>query len=70
METFNIYEKKSKEKIDAEFSTFGNVINLSKFSFAKYQYKLLNKNLNFYPITETYHKVEVILTTLRKSKEK
>ena len=35
METFNIYEKKLKGQIDAEFSTFGDVINLSKFSFTK-----------------------------------
>ena len=70
METFNIYEKKLKGQIDTEFSTFGNVINLLKFSFATYQCKLLNKNLNFYLTPERCEKTEVILTTLRKSKEK
>ena len=39
---------------------FRNVINLSKFSFWKYQNKLLNKNLNFCPTPERYKKNEVI----------
>ena len=39
---------------------FGIVINILKFSFTKYQYKLLNKNLNFCPTPERYNKNEVI----------
>ena len=34
----------------------GNIINLSKHSFTKGQYDLLNKNLNFYPIPGHYNK--------------
>ena len=39
---------------------FWNVINFSKLLFSKYQYELLNKNLNFCPTPERYNKNEVI----------
>ena len=37
----------------------GNVINLSKHSFTKKQFKLLNKNLNFCPMPGYYNKKEI-----------
>ena len=39
---------------------FTNVINLSKYSFTKYQHKLLNKNLILRPILGIFNKNEVI----------
>ena len=37
----------------------GNVINLSKHSVTKKQFKVLNKNLNFCPTPEYYNKKEI-----------
>ena len=37
----------------------GNVINLSKYSFTKRQYNLLNKNLNFCQTPGYYKKEEL-----------
>ena len=38
----------------------GNVINLSKHSFTKKQFKVLNKNLNFCPTPGYYNKKEIM----------
>ena len=45
METLNVYERQLNGQIDTE-STH------SKMSSAKYKFKLLNKDLNFFPATE------------------
>ena len=45
METLNVYERQLNGQIDTE-STH------SKISSAKYKFKLLNKDLNFFPATE------------------
>ena len=37
----------------------GNIINLTKHSFTKAEYKLLNKNLNFIPTPKVYNKNEL-----------
>ena len=47
----------------------GNVINLSKHSVTKKQFKVLNKNLNFCPTTEYYNKKE-IKTDMKKIRRK
>ena len=36
----------------------GNLINLTKHSFIKTEFKLLNKNLNFVPAPKVYNKNE------------
>ena len=49
----------------------GNLINLSKYSFTKGQYNLLNNNLNFCPTPRHYNKEELkrdIKTFTRKIK--
>ena len=52
METLLEYEKQSQELFNTNM-TQTEVINLSKHSFEKRQYRLLKKNLNFWPYTRT-----------------
>ena len=48
-----------KSKIRYKSDPSGQVINLSKHSFSLDTFKLLNKNLNFVPITKKYNKKQL-----------
>ena len=65
-ECYNIYQR-NHENFDNLWKTIeksirhqsdqnGNIINLTKLSFKKADYKLLNKNLNFIPTPKVYNK--------------
>ena len=50
--------RRTTEKlIQYQHGSSGNVINLSKLSFSKNVYRLLNKNLNFVPTGKIYNKI-------------
>ena len=72
MKTLTTYEKQLKNHLDINLiqrkalekslrhqsDSNGNIINLTKHSFTKTEYKLLNKNLNFIPTPKVYNKNE------------
>ena len=53
--TFKL-QRKSTNALRYKFDPSENVVNLSKHSFSFHMYKLLNKNLNFIPISKRYNK--------------
>ena len=55
MKTLATFEKLIRHQSDPD----GNIINLTKHSFTKAEYKLLNKNLNFIPNPKVYNKNEL-----------
>ena len=70
MKTLTTYEKQLKNHLDINLiqrkalekslrhqsDSNGNIINLTKHSFTKTEYKLLNKNLNFIPSPKVFNK--------------
>ena len=51
--------KAIEKSLRHQFDLNGNTINLTKYSFTKTEYKLLNKNLNFIPTPKVYNKNEL-----------
>ena len=58
METLSTYEKKFQREFARDYPV-GNVRNLSKYSFTKNQFKVVNKNLNFCLTPGCYSKKEI-----------
>ena len=58
-ENLNKLRRTTEKSIQYQHDPSGNVINLSKFSFSKNVYRLLNKNLNFVPTGEVYNKTQL-----------
>ena len=48
-----------QQTIRYHLDTLTNVINLSKKLFTFYEFKLLNKNLNFFPTPNRYNKKQL-----------
>ena len=58
MATLQNYNDQLKHFLNKD-TTQVNVVNLSKYSFSKDTYKLLNKNLSFIPTSGIYSKSEL-----------
>ena len=56
MKTLANLRKTIEKSIRHQSDPNGNIINLTKHSFTKAEYKLLSKNLNFIPTPEVYNK--------------
>ena len=69
METLSTYEKKFQREFARDYAV-GNVTNLSKYSFTKNQFKVLNKNLNFCLTPGCYSKKEIKTEIKKTSKGK
>ena len=68
METLSTYEKRFQREFARDYAV-GNVTNLSKYSFTKNQFKVLNKNLNFC-LTPGYYSKKEIKTEIKKNFER
>ena len=58
-ENFGNLRKTIEKSIKYQSDPNGNIINLTKHSFTKTEYKLLNKNLNFIPTPKAHNKNEL-----------
>ena len=58
-ENFENLRETIEKSIRHQSDPNGNIINLTKHSFTKAEYKLLNKNLNFIPTPKVYNKNEL-----------
>ena len=58
-ENFGNLRKTIEKSIKHQSDPNGNIINLTKLSFTKAEYKLLSKNLNFIPTPKVYNKNEL-----------
>ena len=59
LKTLVTYGKKIEKSVRHQSDPNGNITNLTKHSFTKAEYKLLNKNLNFIPTPKVYNKNEL-----------
>ena len=60
MKTLATYGKQLKSQLDINLIQTGiYIFNLTKHSFTRAEYKLLNKNLNFVPTPKVYNKNEL-----------